>query len=180
MGKQILKSGLISGALLTVLFLASHFLYTKDFTPEKWTIGEIIGYSSMIFALTAVFFGIKSYRDRVLGGKITFGKAFLLGTGISGVASVIFGIYVYLLLTVIAPDLTAKMIECNREMIRSGGGTQEVIITKLAEFDKEVYMWENPFLQSFVMLMTVLMIGIVISLVSAAILRRKESIPIIN
>jgi len=174
MGKKSLVSGLIAGGILVGLFLLSHLLFMKDFKPEMWEVGEIVGYSSMIIALTAIFFGIKNYRDKVLAGKISFGKAFLLGLGISAVASVIFGIYVYLLYTVISPDLTDKMIECYRERIKTSGETQQVITQELEKFQMEEPMWRNPFLQSFAMIVTVLVIGILISLVSAAILRRKE------
>ncbi len=178
MGKKILFYGLIAGGILTVLFLLSHMLFMKNFSAEMWETGEIIGYSSMLIALTAIFFGVKAYRDKVLGGKITFGKAFTLGMGISAVAAIIFGIYVYFLYTAIAPDLSGKMIEIYREKIKTSGQTQEVISRQLEEFDKESTLWNNPYLQSFVMLLTVFMIGVVISLVTAIILKKK--IPIIE
>jgi hypothetical protein len=175
MGKWLLKSGLISGLSMVFLFFIFHILFMKDFNPEMWEIGEIIGYSSMILALTAIFFGVKGYRDKVLGGKISFGKAFLLGTGISAVASVIFGVYIYLLYTVISPGLSGKMIEVYREKIRTSGQAQEVITQQLAQFDTEAVLWNNPYLQAFIMLVTVLLIGILISLVTAAILKKKNA-----
>ncbi|MBE2228189.1 MAG: DUF4199 domain-containing protein [Ignavibacteria bacterium] len=178
MGKKILFYGLIAGGVLTVLFLLSHMLFMKNFSAEMWETGEIIGYSSMLIALTAIFFGVKTYRDKVLGGKITFGRAFTLGIGISAVAAFIFGVYVYILYTAIAPDLSGKMIEIYREKIKTSGQTQEVISRQLEEFDKESALWNNPYLQSFVMLLTVFMIGVVISLVTAVILKKK--IPIIE
>lgn len=178
MSKKILIYGVTAGCILTGLFILSHFLLLKDFSAEMWETGEIIGYSSMIIALTAIFFGVKAYRDKVNGGKITFGKAFMLGIGISGVASVIFGIYVYFLYTVIAPDLSGKMIEVYREKIKTSGQTQEIINKQLQEFDNEALMWNNPFLQSFVMLMTVFLLGAVISIITAVLLKKK--IPLIE
>jgi len=178
MGKKILVYGAVSGGILTALFLLSHLLFMKNFSADMWETGEIIGYSSMLIALTAIFFGVKAYRDKVLGGKITFGRAFTLGIGISAVAAIIFGIYVYFLYTAIAPDLSGKMIEIYREKIKTSGQTQEVIAKQIEEFDKESAMWNNPYLQSFVMLMTVFMIGVVISLITAFILKKK--IPLIE
>lgn len=178
MSKKILIYGLISGGSLTVLFLLSHMLFMKNFSAEMWETGEIIGYSSMLLAMTAIFFGVKAYRDKILRGKISFGKAFSLGIGISSVASVIFGIYVYFLYTAIAPDLSGKMIEVYREKIKTSGQTHEVITKQLEEFDKEVPMWNNPFLQSLVMVVTVFFIGIIISLITAVILKKK--IPLIE
>lgn len=178
MGKKILFYGLISGFILTGFFLLSHLLFMKNFSAEMWETGEIIGYSSMLIALTAIFFGVKSYRDRVLGGKITFGKAFALGAGISALSSIIFGIYVYFLYIAISPELSGKMIEVYREKIKTSGQTQEAVTKQLEEFEKEAPMWKNPFLQSFVMLITVFMIGLVISFITAIILKRK--IPLIE
>lgn len=173
MGKWSLRSGLISGGSMVLLFFLFHFLFMKDFNAEMWELGEVIGYSSMLLALTAIFFGIKGYRDNVLGGKISFGKAFGLGLGISAVASFIFGIYIYLLYEVISPGLSGKMIEVYRQKIQTSGETQQVIAEQLARFESEAILWNNSMLQAFIMLLTVFMIGMLISLVSAAILKRK-------
>lgn len=176
--KKSITSGLIAGGILVGCFLITHLLFMKDFCASSWGIGEILGYSSMIIALTAIFFGVKAYRDKALGGKITFGKAFIMGMSISAVAGIIFGIYVYVLYTFISPDLSGKMIEIYREKIRTSGQTQEVITEQLNEFDSEAELWKNIPLQSFAMFMTVFMIGVLISLVTAAILKRREPLPI--
>lgn len=175
MGKCSLKSGLLSGGIMVILFFLFHMLFMKDFNAKMWEIGEVIGYSSMLLALTAIFFGIKGYRDKVLGGNISFGKAFTLGLGISGVASFIFGIYIYLLYEVISPGLSGKMIEVYRQKIQTSGETQQVIAEQLARFESEAVLWNNSLLQAFIMLLTVFMIGILISLISAAILKRKKT-----
>ncbi len=174
MAKRSLVSGLIAGGIMAGMFMISYALFMKDFKPELFTLSEIVGYANMIIALTAIFFGIKSYRDKVLGGKISFGKAFLLGIGISAVAALIFAIYVYFLYNVIFPGLTDRMIEGYRERIRMSGQTQQVITQELAKFETESAWWHNPFLLSFSTFVLIFVIGILISLVSAAILRRKE------
>ncbi len=173
MAKRTLVSGLIAGGILVLLFLLSHFLINNGMDAKMWEIGEIIGYSSMVIALSLVFFGIRAYRDKTLGGKITFTKALLLGVSISSVASIIFGIYVYLLFTVISPGLSGKMIEVYREKIRKSGETQQVIQQQLAQFEVESIMWNNPLFQALFMVVTVMLIGILISIISAAILKRK-------
>jgi Ni,Fe-hydrogenase I cytochrome b subunit len=178
MGKNILKYGLISGGVMTGLFIIAHLLFMKDFDEKMWSIGEVFGYTSMVLSLAAIFFGIKAYRDKVLNGKIAFGKAFLLGLGISVVASLIFGLYTFFLYNVIQPDLSSKMIDIYREKIRTSGETQEIITQKLAEFETEAVQWSNPVAQVLLMIFTVLPLGILISLVSAAILKRKELKPV--
>jgi hypothetical protein len=176
--KKSITAGLIAGGILVGFFVLTHMIFMKNFNAEAWEIGEVLGYSSMIIALTAIFFGVKAYRDKVLGGKISFGKAFAMGISISAVAGLIFGIYVYVLYTFISPDLSGRMIEIYREKIRTSGQTQEVITQQLAQFEVEAELWKNTILQSFVMFITVFMIGVLISLVTAAILKRREPLPI--
>jgi len=178
MRKNIFKYGIYAGGIMSVLFFLFHILFMKILDEKMWSIGEIIGYSFMVLSLAAIFFGIKSYRDKVLNGKIAFGKAFLLGLGISVVASLIFGLYTFFLYNVIQPDLSSKMIEMYREKIRTSGQAQEIITKQLAEFESEAVQWSNPVAQVLLMVFTVLPLGILISLVSAAILKRKELKPI--
>jgi len=49
--------------------------------------GAIIGYTTMLVALTGVFLGVKHYRDRELGGVVKFLPALGVGLAISAVAS---------------------------------------------------------------------------------------------
>jgi hypothetical protein len=174
MAKKSLISGLSAGAILVGLFLLSYILFRNNTEPNMLTVREIIGYTCMIIALTAIFFGIKSYRDKVLGGRITFGKAFMLGIGISAVAALIFGIYVYVLYGLISPDSIDKLMEAYRNKITTSGETQQVIEQELQKFESEAVLWRNTYLMSFIMFITVFLIGVLISLVSAAILKRRE------
>lgn len=50
----------------------------------------LFGYTTMIVALSMIFFGVKRYRDRDLGGVIKFVPAFLMGLAIAVVAGVIY------------------------------------------------------------------------------------------
>ena len=76
MKRIVWKFGLIAGAVMAGLMAITVPLCmngTTDFSN-----GLIIGYSGMVLAFSGVFFGIRSYRDSVGGGSITFGKALLL------------------------------------------------------------------------------------------------------
>src|SRR5690349_19857432 len=87
MKRIVLIFGLIGGVIVTSLML----LMLPE-TKEDFKSGEIIGYSTMLIALSSIFFAIKLHRDKNLGGSITFGKGFLLGLYITLVAGVIYSI----------------------------------------------------------------------------------------
>src|SRR5262245_31607850 len=75
MRKIVLTYGLIAGAILSVLMVATlPFLERIGFDR-----GAIIGYTTMVMASLMIYFGVRSYRDNVLGGRISFWRAF--GTG---------------------------------------------------------------------------------------------------
>ena len=68
MKKTVLTFGLISGALLSMMMLATlPFLDRIGFDK-----GEVIGYTTMVLSFLFVYFGIKSYRDNVGGGTVGF------------------------------------------------------------------------------------------------------------
>jgi hypothetical protein len=45
--------------------------------------GEFVGYTAIVLSFLLVFFGIRSYRDNVGNGQITFTKAFAVGISIT-------------------------------------------------------------------------------------------------
>src|SRR5688572_14518344 len=75
MKKIVLTFGLISGAISAAL-MAAYAPFLDEIGFDK---GMIIGYTSMLIAFLLVFFGIRSYRDTVGDGYITFGRAFSVG-----------------------------------------------------------------------------------------------------
>ena len=50
--------------------------------------GAIIGYTTIVLSALMIFFDVKSYRDNVAGGTISFGKAFQVGLFIALVSAV--------------------------------------------------------------------------------------------
>src|SRR4051794_23354067 len=75
MKKTVLTFGLISGAIISALMLATvPFMHKIGFNR-----GLIIGYTTMVLAFLLVFFGIRSYRENIGDGQISFGRALSVG-----------------------------------------------------------------------------------------------------
>ena len=84
MRKIVLTFGLIAGGILSLMMLLT-IPFMDQIGFER---GEVIGYTTMVLAFLMIFFGVKSYRDNVAGGTVSFGRAFLVGLLITAVASV--------------------------------------------------------------------------------------------
>ncbi|MGE3526131.1 MAG: DUF4199 domain-containing protein, partial [Gemmatimonadales bacterium] len=83
MRKIVLTFGFIAGGILAVMMLVTiPFQDTIGFDK-----GMVIGYTTMVLAFLMVFFGVRAYRDNVAGGKVGFGRAFVVGLLIVGVAT---------------------------------------------------------------------------------------------
>src|SRR5882724_2426629 len=90
MKKIVLIYGLIAGAIVGSMLLITMPLYesgTLHFENGQW-----LGYTTMVIALSLVFFGIKSFRDNHSGGKITFWNGLKVGLVITFVASAIYAL----------------------------------------------------------------------------------------
>ncbi|MCB0398307.1 MAG: DUF4199 domain-containing protein [Winogradskyella sp.] len=168
MKKTVLKFGSYGLILGAVIFgLALTFGDGLSYTTQ-----EIIGYGSMVASLSFVYFGIKHYRDQVNGGKVTFGKALLIGVLISALVGIGVGIADYLYTTVINPDFSeeylAKTLE-SYEALYSG----KELETKKAELTTQMEDYGGSGFMAALMFFTVLVIGFIISLISGLILQRK-------
>jgi len=82
MKKIVLTFGLISGGILAAMMYA-----TLPFMEQiGFDNGQLIGYTTMVLAFLLIFFGIRSYRETIGNGYITFGRALKVGILITLIA----------------------------------------------------------------------------------------------
>jgi Protein of unknown function (DUF4199) len=139
--------------------------------------GAIIGYTTMLVALAGVFLGVKHYRDRELGGVVKFLPALGVGLAISAVASLGWVIAWEASLMVTKFDFGAVYANMMLESAKAEGASAE----KLAQVAKEgqdfATMYANPVMRVGITFLEMFPIGVVISLVSAALLRNSRFLP---
>src|SRR5579864_5155132 len=75
MKRIVLTWGLISGGVSVGLFLAT-FPLADVLGFDK---AEVLGYTIIVASALFVYFGVRSYRENVNGGKLTFGRGFQVG-----------------------------------------------------------------------------------------------------
>src|SRR5258705_2057613 len=104
MKKTVLIFGLISGAVAAAMMFAT-LPFADRLGFER---GLIIGYTTIILSFLLVFFGIRSYRENIGGGSITFGRAFAVGILITPISCVCYVVACEILYYNFMPDFVAK------------------------------------------------------------------------
>ncbi len=172
MRKIVLTFGLIAGAILSVMMLVT-IPFQDQIGFDK---GAIIGYTTMVLAFLMVFFGVKSYRDNLAGGSVSFGRAFKVGILITLVASVCYVATWQVIYYKIAPDFMDKYSAYAMEQAKASGATEVQIATQKKDMDEFMEMYKNPLVNIAFTFIEPLPVGIVFTLVTAGVLSRKKRI----
>lgn len=170
MRKTVLTFGLIAGAIISGMFLIT-LPFHEAIGFDR---GEIIGYTSMVVAFLLIYFGVRSYRDNVAGGRIGFGKAFVVGALIAVVASVCYVASWQLVYHKLAPDFFPRYQAHMIEEARADGMSEEALTKKKAEMDKFAEMYKNPVINVAFTFIEPMPVALIIALVSAGVLSRKR------
>jgi hypothetical protein len=179
MTRIILIYGAIGAAIVGSLMIWGMLSWTPEQMAgeEGMDSGLIVGYLTQIVALTTVFLGIKHFRDRERGGVIKFLPAFLVGLGISAVASLgwIIGWEVVL---ASGFDYEALMTKMTTQQAAASGATGAALEQKIAEGQAfmKLYM-ENPLVRVPITFIEMFPVGVIISLISALLLRNSRFMP---
>lgn len=171
MKNTVIKYGLYGFiTAFALFFIALYFGQGLSFKTQ-----ELVGYASMIISLSFVYFGIKHYKNHELNGQISFKTAFVIGALISLFTAIGFGIMDIIYVTKINPDFAEQYLEYEFNLLdaRTDLSLDEIKFEKLS-LQKQSEAYGNPIILFFIMTMMVFVIGVIISLLSALILHKKE------
>lgn len=171
MKRIVLTFGLISGAVLSALMLATlPFHDGMDLDTAM-----ALGYTTMLLAGLMVWFGVRRYRDTVAGGTMSFGRGFLVGLLITLVSSACYtATWEVVYFGGFAPDYMARYQEKALAEERANGATEAELAAKRAEMAKWAARYENPAINAAITFSEPLPVALLVALVSAATLRRRR------
>lgn len=173
MRRTVLTFGLIAGAILSaMMFITVPFQEQIGFDR-----GAVIGYTSMVLAFLMVFFGVKSYRDNVAQGNVTFGKALTVGLLITAVASACYVASWQVVYYKFNPDFADKYAAASIEKARASGATEAQIAAQTKEMAEFKEMYKNPLVNIALTLLEPLPVGVAFAIVAAGILSRRRQVP---
>jgi hypothetical protein len=169
MKKTVLTFGLISGGMMTVMMFA-----TLPFTDSAWLQAHsmVVGYTTMVLSFMLVFFGIRSYRENIGSGTITFGRAFAVGILITLISSILY-VITWEVMYFGVPSFGEKFMTMCVAHIKNSGASPEAIQTQL----NQLKYLDNPFINAAMTFAEPFPVGLIITLVSALILRKKTRNP---
>ena len=172
MKRIVLTFGLISGAILAAMMLVTAAFMDRIGFDK----GAVIGYTTMVLAFLMTFFGIKSYRDNVAGGTISFLRALGVGLMITVVATLCYVATWEVVYYKITPDFGDKYAAYAVDQARKSGASQAEVDAKAKEMAAFKESYKNPLVNASYTFLEPLPVGLLLSLISAAVLRRKTAV----
>ncbi|HEY7789049.1 MAG TPA: DUF4199 domain-containing protein [Vicinamibacterales bacterium] len=170
MRKIVLTFGLIAGAVLSAMMLI-----TIPFQDQiGFDRGAIVGYTSMVLAFLMVYFGVRSYRDTVAGGRVGFGRAFVVGFLITLVASACYVATWELIYYRLMPDFGEKYAAYVVDQAKKSGATEAQIAARTKEMAEFQEAYRNPLVNIGYTFLEPLPVGLLFTLVAAGVLSRKR------
>jgi hypothetical protein len=169
MKKNVIVFGIIAGLIVTSMMIWST---SQCYTNADWQPSAFLGYTTMLVAFSFIFVAVRNYRDKYNEGTVTFGRAFLIGLYITLIASVMYVVVWVIDYYVFVPDFMEKYTE---RMMQDAISNGEDTAALQAEMEMYKKLYTNPL---YVVLLTfgeILPVGLVVSLIVAVILKRKNA-----
>ena len=171
MKRTVLIFGLISGAISAGL-MGAFVPFIEKIGFEN---GAIFGYTAIVLSFLMVFFGIRSYRENVGGGYISFGRGFTVGILIALISSVIYVAAWEVAFQNWLYDFPEKYMSYVSEKARVSGASAEEVARQAEEMKS---MWalyrSNIFVRFAFSFVEPFPVGLLITLISAALLRKRK------
>ena len=172
MKKTVLTFGLIAGVIISVLMDSSLLLANKIGPGHSMA----LGYTIMVASFLLIYYGIRSYRDNTLAGQISFGRAFACGILITLITTVCYVATWEILYFNFMPHFMDGYFSAQIHKVQSSGLDPATTATRVAAILRSQQLYQNPFVNMAYTSMEPLPVGIIISLISAAVLRRRAPV----
>ncbi len=172
MNKFVLTFGLLAGLILSVL-MGGSLLLANRLGPRH---SMALGYTIMVASFLLVYFGIRSYRDNALAGGISFGRAFACGILITFIASVCYVAMWEVLYFKFMPHFMDSYFAAQIAHARSTGRDPAAVGAQVTAIQHSQQLYQNPLVNMAYTFMEPLPVGLLITLLSAAVLRRQAPV----
>jgi len=175
MWRDIVKYGVIAGLVVGLSMIGS-FWATDGQMPHGW-LGMAVGYATMLVAFSAVFVGIKHQRDVAGGGVIRFWPAFGMGLAISLIAALFYvGAWEFVQATIVE-DFAGSYGQSVIAAEKAKGIDPAALAKLTAEMDAFKVQYADPMFRLPMTFAEIFPVGVLVSLISALVLRNPRVLP---
>ncbi|WP_445145839.1 DUF4199 domain-containing protein [Dyella sp. Tek66A03] len=174
MFRTILKFGVIAGLVVGGFELVTFVLFS-GMPPLKY--GMVIGYTTMLIALSAVFVGIKRHRDVDRGGVIAFWPALGVGLGISFIAGIFYVVAWEAVQAMTHMEFASSYAQAIIASAKAKGASAEALAKLSADMETFKVQYANPLYRLPMTFAEIFPVGVLVSLVSAGLLRNSRFLP---
>jgi hypothetical protein len=172
MKKTVLTFGLIAGLMISVLMGGAMIFADKIGSGHSM----ILGYTMMVASFLLIYFGIRSYRDNDLAGQISFGRAFACGILITLITTVCYVAMWEILYFNFMPHFMDSYFAAEIHKVQASGLDPATAAAQVAAIQHSQQLYQNPFVNMAYTFIEPFPVGLIITLVSAGILRRKAPV----
>jgi hypothetical protein len=170
MKRTVLTFGLISGVVSSALMLCTlPFMHRIGLD-----LGLIVGYTGIVLSFLLVTFGIRAYREQN-GGAMTFTRGFTVGILITLISCVFYVATWELIYFKLQPDFMANWETHAVEKVRAEGGSPEKVEATRQQLRSFKEAYDNPLTNAAYTFIEPFPVGLLITVISAAALRRRPA-----
>lgn len=172
MARIILVYGLISGLIIIGGVIATLIFPGGAPHSSVW-----LGYLIMLLGMSAVFMGIKQHRDQNLGGVIRFLPALGVGLATAVVASLAYMLVWEAYLAATNYQFMDQYIAATLGAARAEGQSGEAYRQLETQMREMAVQYQSPLYRLPMTFAEIFPVGLVVSLISAALLRNTRFLP---
>lgn len=172
MKRDVFSFGLISGLITSVLMCLSLLIADRIGSGHSM----ILGYTIMVASFLLIYFGVRNYRDNTLAGQISFGRAFSCGILITLITCVCYVATWEILYFNFMPHFMDGYFAAQVHKVQSSGLDPATTAARVAAIQKSQQLYQNPFVNMAYTFMEPFPVGLIITLISAILLRRKSPV----
>jgi len=162
LGQATFIYGILLAAAVIVFSL---ILFLIDVDKQSW-----INYFSYVIMIGAIFYAQKTFRDKILNGFISYGKAFMVGLLTAAFSSIFIAVWTYVFISYINPGMVEEIIQMAEQKMMEQGMTDLQIdqATKMTSF---MY---SPLWMTFMAVFGNIFAGAIISLITAIFVKKED------
>ncbi len=163
MKNYIIKYGVIGGIISSILGTLNWLLFADSLGVSG---SQAMGYTTIALSLLCIPMGVRYFKNELNNGMVSFGQAFKIGLGITSIAGIVMAIH-SMIFFALQKD---EFMEWQRKDLSQ---------VELAAFNEQLAQMPEfaytPWFQGIVMFIMVFLIGAIVNLISALLLKQAPN-----